>query len=321
LAVYTDIAEDDLRWFLTEYDAGTLLSYKGIAEGVENSNFLLHTSKAPLILTLYEKRVEKTDLPFFLGLMQHLAARGLSCPLPLPRKDGALLGSLSGRPAALISFLEGMWLRKPEAKHCREVGKALAQMHVAGADFELRRPNALSLEGWRTLWDKSEARAGEVEKGLQEEIRSELDFLGRNWPRQLPAGVIHADLFPDNVFFLGDALSGLIDFYFACNDLLAYDVSICLNAWCFEKDGAYNITKGMQMLEGYQSVRPLSGDEIAALPILSRGSALRFFLTRLYDWLTTPEGALVTKKDPLEYLRKLRFHRQIASAAEYGLAA
>jgi homoserine kinase type II len=321
LAVYTDIAEDDLRWFLTEYDAGTLLSYKGIAEGVENSNFLLHTSKAPLILTLYEKRVEKTDLPFFLGLMQHLAARGLSCPLPLPRKDGALLGSLSGRPAALISFLEGMWLRKPEAKHCREVGKALAQMHVAGADFELRRPNALSLEGWRTLWDTSEARAGEVEKGLQEEIRSELDFLGRNWPRQLPAGVIHADLFPDNVFFLGDALSGLIDFYFACNDLLAYDVSICLNAWCFEKDGAYNITKGMQMLEGYQSVRPLSGDEIAALPILSRGSALRFFLTRLYDWLTTPEGALVTKKDPLEYLRKLRFHRQIASAAEYGLAA
>ncbi|WP_454848453.1 homoserine kinase [Rhizobium binxianense] len=321
MAVYTDIAEDDLRWFLTEYDAGTLLSYKGIAEGVENSNFLLHTSKAPLILTLYEKRVEKTDLPFFLGLMQHLAARGLSCPLPLPRKDGALLGSLSGRPAALISFLEGMWLRKPEAKHCREVGKALAQMHVAGGDFELRRPNALSLEGWRTLWDKSEARADEVERGLQEEIRSELDFLGRNWPQELPAGVIHADLFPDNVFFLGDALSGLIDFYFACNDLLAYDVSICLNAWCFEKDGAYNITKGMQMLEGYRSVRPLSAAEIAALPILSRGSALRFFLTRLYDWLTTPEGAMVTKKDPLEYLRKLRFHRQIASAAEYGLVA
>jgi homoserine kinase type II len=321
LAVYTDISEDDLKWFLTEYDAGTLLSYKGIAEGVENSNFLLHTSKQPLILTLYEKRVERNDLPFFLGLMQHLAARGLSCPLPLPRKDGALLGRLSDRPAALISFLEGMWLRKPEAKHCREVGKALAQMHIAGEGFELKRPNALSLEGWKVLWDKSEARADEVEKGLSAEIRGEIDFLSANWPNDLPAGVIHADLFPDNVFFLDDDLSGLIDFYFACNDLLAYDVSICLNAWCFEKDGAYNITKGTAMLEGYQRVRPLSAAELAALPILSRGSALRFFLTRLYDWLTTPEGAMVTKKDPLEYLRKLRFHRQIASAAEYGLSA
>ncbi|MFS8145398.1 homoserine kinase [Rhizobium sp. R635] len=320
MAVYTDIAEDDLKWFLTEYDAGSLLSYKGIAEGVENSNFLLHTSKAPLILTLYEKRVEKSDLPFFLGLMQHLSARGLSCPLPLPRRDGALLGSLSGRPAALISFLEGMWLRKPEAKHCREVGRALAAMHVAGEGFALKRPNALSIDGWRALWEKSEERAGEVEAGLQSEIQNELDFLSAAWPGELPAGVIHADLFPDNVFFLGDELSGLIDFYFACNDLLAYDVSICLNAWCFEKDGAYNITKGMAMLEGYQSVRPLSEAEIAALPVLSRGSALRFFLTRLYDWLTTPEGAMVTKKDPLEYLRKLRFHRQISSPAEYGLS-
>ncbi|TCL75932.1 homoserine kinase [Rhizobium sp. BK251] len=319
MAVYTDISEDDLKWFLTEYDVGTLLSYKGIAEGVENSNFLLHTSKDPLILTLYEKRVEKGDLPFFLGLMQHLASRGLSCPLPLARRDGALLGTLSGRPAALISFLEGMWLRKPEAKHCREVGKALAHMHLAGQDFSLQRPNALSLEGWGPLWEKSAARADEVEPGLQDEIGGELEFLTAHWPRHLPAGVIHADLFPDNVFFLGDELSGLIDFYFACNDQLAYDVSVCLNAWCFEKDGAYNITKGITMLEGYQSVRPLSEEEIAALPILARGSALRFFLTRLYDWLMTPEGALVTKKDPLEYLRKLRFHRQVTSSAEYGL--
>lgn len=321
MAVYTDITEDDLKWFLTEYDVGTLLSYKGIAEGVENSNFLLHTSRDPLILTLYEKRVEKNDLPFFLGLMQHLASRGLSCPLPLPRRDGELLGHLSGRPAALISFLEGMWLRKPEAKHCREVGRALAAMHVAGEGFDIKRPNALSLAGWQGLWEKSEARADEVEPGLQDEIRGELDFLEHHWPKDLPEGVIHADLFPDNVFFLGDELSGLIDFYFACNDQLAYDVSICLNAWCFEKDGAYNITKGMALLEGYQSVRPLSEAEIAALPTLARGSALRFFLTRLYDWLTTPAGAMVTKKDPIEYLRKLRFHRQIASSAEYGLKA
>ncbi len=320
MAVYTDITEDDLRNFLTQYDVGSLTSYKGIAEGVENSNFLLHTTKDPLILTLYEKRVEKNDLPFFLGLMQHLAAKGLSCPLPLPRKDGELLGELSGRPAALISFLEGMWLRKPEAKHCREVGKALAAMHLAGEGFEIKRPNALSVEGWKVLWDKSEARADEVEKGLKDEVRPEIDYLAAHWPKDLPAGVIHADLFQDNVFFLGDELSGLIDFYFACNDLLAYDVSICLNAWCFEKDGAYNVTKGKALLEGYQSVRPLSEAELEALPLLARGSALRFFLTRLYDWLTTPEGALVVKKDPLEYLRKLRFHRAIANVAEYGLA-
>ncbi|MBO0140522.1 homoserine kinase [Agrobacterium sp. Ap1] len=320
MAVYTDITETDLKHFLAQYDVGELTSYKGIAEGVENSNFLLHTTKDPLILTLYEKRVEKSDLPFFLGLMQHLSERGLSCPLPLPRRDGELLGELSGRPAALISFLEGMWLRKPEAKHCREVGKALAGMHLAGEGFDIKRPNALSLEGWKVLWEKSAERADEVETGLEAEITAELVYLEAHWPKNLPAGVIHADLFQDNVFFLGDELSGLIDFYFACNDLLAYDVSICLNAWCFEKDGSYNVTKGSALLEGYCSVRPLSDEEREAMPVLARGSALRFFLTRLYDWLTTPEGALVVKKDPLEYLRKLRFHRQISSVAEYAPA-
>ena len=321
MAVYTDITEDDLKRFLGQYDVGELTSYKGIAEGVENSNFLLHTTRDPLILTLYEKRVEKNDLPFFLGLMQHLASSGLSCPLPLPRRDGGLLGELSSRPAALISFLEGMWLRKPDARHCREVGKVLAQMHLAGEGFSIRRENALSLEGWRNLWAKASDRADEVEQGLQEEVSSELEFLGAHWPSELPSGVIHADLFQDNVFFLGDTLSGVIDFYFACNDLLAYDVSICLNAWCFEKDGAFNVTKGKALLEGYQSVRPLSQAEIEALPVLARGSALRFFLTRLYDWLTTPAGALVVKKDPLEYLRKLRFHRQVRSVTEYGVSA
>lgn len=320
MAVYTDINEDDLNAFLTQYEVGELTSYKGIAEGVENSNFLLHTTREPLILTLYEKRVDKEDLPFFLGLMQHLAGRGLSCPLPLPRRDGQLLGELSGRPAAVISFLEGMWLRKPEARHCREVGKALAQMHMAGEGFQLKRENALSLGGWITLWDKSAARADEVEPGLQDEISAELAHLEAHWPQDLPVGVIHADLFQDNVFFLGDELSGLIDFYFACNDFYAYDVAICLNAWCFEKDGSYNLTKGMALLEGYREVRPLSAEEIEALPLLARGSALRFFLTRLYDWLTTPAGALVVKKDPLEYLKKLRFHRAIDSALEYGIA-
>ncbi len=319
MAVYTDITEDDLSGFLKNYDVGTLMSYRGIAEGVENSNFMLHTTEGQFILTLYEKRVDPKDLPFFLGLMQHLAERGLSCPLPIARNDGRLLGTLSGRPAAMISFLEGMWPRKPEAWHCRETGKAIAQMHVAGEGFEITRRNALSVEGWRPLWEKSVERVGELDAALANEIPGELDYLEANWPKTLPVGVIHADAFQDNVFFLDKSFSGLIDFYFACNDFLAYDVAICLNAWCFEKDGSFNITKGMALLAGYQSVRPLSAAEREALPILARGSALRFFLTRLYDWLMTPEGAMVTKKDPLEYLKKLRFHAGVKSAAEYGL--
>jgi homoserine kinase type II len=319
LAVYTDITEGELGAFLTEYAVGELLSYKGIAEGSENSNFLLHTSSGAYILTLYEKRVESSDLPFFLGLMEHLAKKGISCPLPVHRRDGQVIGQLAGRPAAVITFLEGMWMRRPTVAHCREVGKALASLHLAGADFPLSRPNALGIEGWRKLWDGSRSRADEVEPGLAAEVDRDFGELARDWPSALPAGVIHADLFPDNVFFLGDRLSGLIDFYFACNDLYAYDVATGLNAWCFEKDHAFNVTKGAALLSGYQSVRPLSAAEMEALPVLARGSALRFMLTRLYDWLTIPNGALVQKRDPMEYIRKLRFHRHIGSASEYGV--
>lgn len=319
MAVYTDVNEDQLRAFLGDYSIGSLLSYKGIAEGVENSNFLLRTTGGTFILTLYEKRVNLEDLPFFLGLMDHLAAKGLTCPVPVPRRDGQMLGELAGRPAALVSFLDGTWLRRPNPVHCGEVGRALATLHVAGNDFPIIRTNALSVDSWRPLWEKSRARAGEVEPGLADEIDADLAALEAGWPGDLPAGVIHADLFPDNVFFIGDRLSGLIDFYFACNDFFVYDVAICLNAWCFEHDGAFNLTKGMALLDGYASVRALEPRETAILPLLARGAALRFFLTRLHDWLTTPEGALVVKKDPLEYLRKVRFHRQIRSGYDYGL--
>ena len=319
MAVYTDISEIELAAFLRDYEVGDLLSYKGIAEGVENSNFLLHASSGAYILTLYEKRVNPDDLPFFLGLMQHLSDRGISCPLPVRRSDGETIGRLAGRPAALVTFLEGMWMRRPTVEHCREVGAALAAMHLAGRDFTLRRANALSVSGWRPLWERAKPRADEVAPGLAEETEADLAFLEANWPGDLPVGVIHADLFPDNVFFLGKRLSGLIDFYFACTDLLAYDVAICLNAWCFEKDNAFNLTKGRALLSGYTAVRPLSGREAEMLPVLARGSALRFMLTRLYDWLNTPEGSLVVKKDPLEYLRRMRFHRQVRSPAEYGL--
>lgn len=319
MAVYTDVGEGELAAFLKDYPAGELLSYKGIAEGTENSNFLLHTTAGSFILTLYEKRVEKADLPFFLGLMDHLAKKGISCPLPVQRHDGSMIGTLAGRPAVIITFLEGMWLRKPGVTHCREVGKALAAMHLAGADFAMRRDNALAIDGWRKLWEASRARADEVEPGLAAEVDADFVDFERNWPEGLPTGIIHADLFPDNVFFLGEKLSGLIDFYFACDDFYAYDLATCLNAWCFEKDFSFNLTKGTALLAGYQSVRPLDAAEREALPMLARGSALRFMLTRLYDWLTVPDGGLVIKRDPTEYIRRMRFHRAIGSASEYGL--
>jgi homoserine kinase type II len=322
MAVYTDVAAEELAEFLGAYDIGELLSYKGIAEGVENSNFLLHTSAGHFILTLYEKRVAKGDLPFFLGLMTHLASHGISCPQPVKNKSGEALSSLAGRPAAIINFLEGVWPRKPNAAHCAGVGKALAKMHLAGRDFGMSRANALSVPGWRPLFDVAASRADELQHGLRAFIGTELDYLeGSVWPQHLPQGVIHADLFPDNVFFLGEKVSGIIDFTFACNDMLAYDVAICLNAWCFESDCSFNVTKARAFLGAYGRERELSEAEQNALPVLARGAALRFLLTRLVDFLNVPKGALVRPKDPLEYARKLRFQQGVTSMRDYGVAA
>jgi homoserine kinase type II len=321
MAVYTDVTADDLTRYLAGYDIGELRSYKGIAEGVENSNFLLHTSAGYFILTLYEKRVAEGDLPFFLGLMEHLAARGITCPQPVNNRRGGVLGKIAGRPAAIVTFLDGLWIRWPNPGHCAAVGEALARLHLAGADFPKKRPNALSIESWRPLYQQAKDRGDSVRPGLCAEIAKELDVLGKSWPRDLPQGVIHADLFPDNVFFLGDKLSGLIDFYFACTDTLAYDVAICLNAWCFEPDHSYNVTKSCALLKAYDKVRALSAAERTALPVLARGAAMRFLLTRLVDWLAVPDGALVKPKDPLEYFRKLRFHQSVKSADDYGISA
>src|SRR5712671_4818878 len=319
MAVYTDVSAEDLADFLADYDLGELLSYKGIAEGVENSNFLVHATGGYFILTLYEKRVAPEDIPFFLALMEHLAARGLTCPQPVKNQTGDMLGWVAGRPAALVTFLDGMWIRRPAAAHCAALGEALAKLHLAGADFPMRRRNALSVDGWRPLYVAAAAGADSVQPGLRETIEREVTMLEGAWPSGLPEGVIHADLFPDNVFFLGDQLSGLIDFYFACTDTLAYDVAICLNAWCFELDHSYNVTKGRALLQGYMKTRPLNHAERDALQLLSRGACLRFLLTRLVDWLNVPPGALVRPKDPLEYFRKLRFHQAVTSARDYGI--
>jgi len=319
MAVYTDVAAEELEAFLSGYDIGELLSYKGIAEGVENSNFLVHTGRGYFILTLYEKRVAATDLPFFLGLMQHLANRGITCPQPVTNRAGAVLGEIAGKPAAIITFLEGMWIRRPSAAHCGALGDALAKLHQAGADFPHTRANSLSVAGWRPLYAAVAGRCDTIQPNLSAALAAQLDEVEKAWPGNLPHGVIHADLFPDNVFFLGDKLSGLIDFYFACTDALAYDLAICLNAWCFEADHSYNVTKGKALLAAYGAVRPLSAAERAALPLLARGAALRFLLTRLVDWFDDRSAALVRRKDPMEYFRKLRFHQAVKSVRDYGI--
>ena len=321
MAVYTDVPAEDLDAFLARYEIGKLLSYKGIAEGVQNSNFLLHTDAGYFILTLYERLVEVADIPFFIGLMEHLALRGINCPQPVRMRDGNTLGTLCGRAAAIVTFLDGVWMRRVEARHCTAVGEALAKLHLAGADFQGHRVNALSVPKLRPLFESCADRIDTIQHGMLAAIRDELDFLEGAWPHGLPEGVIHADLFPDNVFFLGERLSGLIDFYFACNDMFAYDVAICLNAWCFENDHSYNVTKGRTLLQAYAKARPLTDAELNALPLLARGAALRFLATRVVDWLNVPPGALVRPKAPQEYFRKLRFHQHVKSVDDYGIKA
>ena len=320
MAVYTEISDDELDGLLDQYDLGQALSCKGIAEGVENSNFLLHTEAGYFILTLYEKRVNAEDLPFFLGLMEHLAAGGFMSPKPISAKDGKNLKEVAGRPAAIIEFLDGRSIKRVMPQHCALLGQTLAQLHTVGRDYQLTRKNTLSLDSWRPLYVSCvESDDGSLHPSLFPEIAAEIDYLEAHWPAQLPSGVIHADLFPDNIFFLKDKVSGVIDYYFACNDFFAYDLAICLNAWCFENDSSFNITKARKLLFGYREVRAFSQQELNFLPLLCRGAAIRFLLTRLYDWLNQIEGALVKPKDPLEYLKKLHFHQAVTTVASYGL--
>lgn len=326
MAVYTHISHERIAELLQDYSVGALRRAIGIAEGVENSNYLLECDDVngavtKYILTLYEKRVDAYDLPFFMGLMQHLADARINCPLPIARHDGAILSEVEGRKAAIISFLEGASRTVIRNEYVKELGAAMAMMHIAANNFTLQRSNALSQEGWRQLHERilSQAPDNNAFSYPHEEVTAELQALAQCWPSDLPTGVIHADLFPDNVFFIGDKLTGIIDFYFACNDILAYDLAICINAWCFDSPRELNVTRAKLLLSAYDKIRPLSDSEKAALPILCRGAALRFFLTRAHDALFHDNNAMVSPKDPMEYWHKLQFHQRVKSIAEYGV--
>ena len=318
MAVYTDVTDEELGALLADFDLGAPLAFKGIAEGVENSNFLLETEAGRYILTVYEKRVREDELPFFIGLMRWLAEHGYSCPTPMADRNGATLKQVRGKPCAIVSFLSGLSVRRPSVAHCREAGQGLAALHLAAKGFDIARPNNLGQHAWAPMFDGLKAEADRLKPGLAATIAADLALLEAGWPRDLPQGVVHADYFPDNVFFQGGQFAGTIDFYFACDDALAYDVAIALNAWCFEADGSFNITAARALVAGYESVRPLSEAERRALPILAHGAAIRFFLTRLHDWYATPAGALVKPKDPLEYERKLAVHRSSPDLVLFG---
>ncbi len=320
MAVYTSVSDEALTAFLSDYDLGAPSAFKGIAEGVENSNYYLETTQGRFILTLFEKRANPEDLPYFIALKDYLAAQNFACPQPVKAMDGTALRTLEGRPAVIVTFLNGLSPKRPNPLQCRNLGRGLAQMHLALEGFSRTRENSLGPQSWATLWDGRSSVAESLSQGLSALIEGDLQAMS---PLQkahfdLPSGTIHADLFPDNAFFLGDDFSGAIDFYFACTDALAYDLAVCLNAWAFENNGDYNFSNGRNLISGYESVRLLNQDERDALPLLARGAALRFFLTRLVDWTDTPADALVRPKDPLDYANRLAFHRKVKSAADYG---
>jgi len=318
MAVYTDISDAELESFLAGYDIGEALAFKGIAEGVENSNFLLETEAGRFLLTIYERRVRRDDLPFFLGFMQHLAAHGFPSATPVPDRQGRILGELRGKPAAIVTFLNGLSVRRPSADHCRSAGEGMAWLHLAGAGFAGRRDNDLGQGAWAGLFAGLRDAADALKPGLAAVIDGDLARVAADWPASLPEGLVHADYFPDNVFFHHGDFAAAIDFYFAAWDCFAYDIAIALNAWCYEPDGSFNVTAARAFVAGYERRRPLSAEEKAALPVLAHGAALRFFLTRLADWGATPAGALVRPKDPLEYERKLAVHRAGLALLEAG---
>ena len=317
MAVYTPVSAEQMAALLLHYDAGTLRSAKGIAEGVENSNYLVETDRTRFILTLYEKRVERGDLPFFFALLDHLADRGLAVPRAVRGHDGVQLRQVSGRPACLIEFLSGVSVTRPTPAQAGATGRALGRMHRALADFPGERPNAMGPAGWHDLAARCGTGLEAIAPGLAARVADELGWIDAHWPADLPRAVIHADLFPDNVLMLEDEVTGIIDFYFACSEVRAWDLAVTHSAWCFAPDGTgFDPAIAAALVTGYHEAFGLSDAERAAMPALLRGAALRFLLTRAWDWVNTPADAVVTRKDPLAFSRRLDFYRDRPDAWE-----
>ena len=310
MAVYTHLGAEQLIELISHYDVGDLVSVKGIAEGVSNSNWLIETTQARYILTMYERRIEIDDLPFFLNLLDHLAARDCPVPATIHDCDGAAFRMMDGKAVALFEFLPGVSVDMANPAQARAVGVALAEMHVQSNDFSMTRTNDLRPPDWQALFDQcGTSRIAAIDTQLASIIGDHMPALAVNWPTDLPISTIHADLFPDNVLLLGDGVSGLIDFYFACTDFTAYDLAVTHASWCFSGDGReFSADISDALIAGYNSVRPLQPGEIAALPLLAKGAAMRFVATRTYDWIDTPDDALVTKKDPMDFARRLLFY-------------
>jgi len=317
MAVYTKLEHPEVEQFLEQYNINNFKDYKGITEGVENTNYFIKTSEQDYILTIYEKRVDENDLPFFIKLLSSLSDNRFPCPKPIANKKNEKINKIKNKNAALVTFLNGQSKNKITSEECFEIGKITAQLHEITKKFDINRKNNLSIENWESIFEKTIKQKIDLDESIIKKTKNYLNFLKDKWPKNLPQGIIHADLFPDNIFFTNNKVSGIIDFYFACNDFFAYEIAICINSLCFDNNSTFNMTKAKNLIDGYTSIRTLSEDEKKYLPILSMGAAMRFFLTRLYDFYHTDNKADVKIKDPFEYLKKIEFHSTIKNFKEY----
>ncbi len=320
MAVYTKLSENELKDFFLKYNLGKFLNHKEIKEGIENTNYFVQTDKGKFILTLYEKRVDEKDLPFFISLMRNLYDKNFPSPEPIINKNGSYISEVSGKKAAVVSFLDGNAKKNLTPENCYQVGINTAKLHFITKDLTGKRQNKLSVDSWRKIFNKVKKDCSKIHLDLPNIIEKNLDIIEKNWPKNIPSGIIHADLFPDNIFFKNNNLSGIIDYYFSCNDFYAFEIAICLNALCFEgknENLSFNVTKAKKFINGYSSIRKLTEDEKKSLKILCQGAAIRFLLTRVFDYLNLIEGAIVKIKDPIEYLKRLEFHNSVKNYQDY----
>ena len=320
MAVYTKLSESELKHFFSKYNLGKLLNYKEIKEGIENTNYFVQMEKGKFILTLYEKRVEEQDLPFFIGLMRNLFDKNFPCPEPIINKNGNYISEVLNKKAAVVSFLEGNAKKILNPNDCYEVGINTAKLHLITKNLNSKRLNKLSVNSWKKIYNKVKKDCSKIHSDLPSVIEKNLDEIEKNWPKNIPEGIIHADLFPDNIFFQDNKLSGIIDYYFSCNDYYAFEIAICLNALCFEgkkENLSFNVTKAKKFIDGYSSIRKITEDEKRALKVLCQGAAIRFLLTRVFDYLNLIDGAIVKIKDPIEYLKRLEFHDSVKNYQDY----